>query len=483
MNGKLFIGGKWVESHSKESFTSLNPATEKSIGRFQKGNAEDVKEAIDAAEKAYENWKTTPAPKRGLILLKAAELLQKNKPKLAEIVTIEMGKPLAEGRSDVQEAIDAALYFAGEGRRLFGYTTTSELRNKFSMTIRMPVGVCGLITPWNFPIAIPAWKAFAALICGNPIIIKPSSDTPMCATAFVQILENAGIPKGVVNLVTGPGDTVGMELARNNKIKAISFTGHRDTGASILKSAGLKRVGLELGSKNGIIILDDADLSLALDGALWGGFGTTGQRCSATSRLIIQKGVVEKFQTAFVNNAKKLRIGSGLDKKTDIGPLVNKAALEKVSKYTQIGVEEGAKLLCGGRRYGKKGYFYEPTIFTNVSTDMRIAQEEIFGPVISIIVVESLNEAIEVINSVDYGLTSSIYTKDVNKAMHAIHNIEAGITYVNSPTIGSEVHLPFGGVKKSGNTREGGIMGIDEFSEIKTVYIDYSGKLQKAQFE
>lgn len=483
-NYKLYINGKWINSESGETFESINPAKPKQVlGKFQKGNEDDVNNAVEAAEKALEEWSSLPAPKRGLILLKAAQLLRKNKERLAREMTMEMGKVLMESRGDVQEAIDMAEYMAGEGRRLFGVTTPSELRDKFCMTVRLPVGVFGLITPWNFPMAIPAWKIMPALICGNTVVFKPSSDTPLCAIRLVEILEKAGVPKGVVNLVTGPGGSVGMSIVKHKKVRGISFTGHRDTGKTILKEAGIKKVSLELGGKNGIIVMDDADLKLALDGVIWGGYGTTGQRCTAASRVIVHEKIKEKFERMLVERIKRLRIGNGLNQKTDVGPLVNKAAQDKVKRYVEIGKEEGAKLLIGGKIPKREGFFFEPTLFTDCTTDMRIAQEEIFGPVVSLIPVKDFDEAIDAMNSIEYGLSSAIYTNDMRKAFLAIQRIEAGLTYINSSTIGSEVHLPFGGVKHSGNTREGGIGAIEEFSETKTVYIDYSGRLQKAQID
>jgi aldehyde dehydrogenase (NAD+) len=480
---KILIGGKWVNSQSKETFHSLNPATEKSLGKFQSGDENDVNQAVDAAERALEEWSSVPAPKRGEILFRAASLLRQNKEALAKLVTNEMGKVLPEARGDVQEAIDIAEYMAGEGRRLLGNTTPSELRDKFCMTVRRPIGVCGLITPWNFPIAIPAWKIMPALICGNTVIFKPASDTPLCAIKFVEILQKAGVPPGVINLVTGSGDQAGNPIVRHKSVRCISFTGSRETGLQITKDAGIKRVGLELGGKNGIIVLEDADLSLAIDGVIWGGYGTTGQRCTAASRVIVQQSIKEKFERVLVERVSKLRLGNGLDKRTDVGPLINKKALEKVHSYTEIGIKEGAKLLCGGSPLKGKGFFYQPTLFTDATYDMKIAQEEIFGPAVCIISVKDLEEAIEVMNSVSYGLSSSIYTSSMRSAFKAIEGIEAGLTYVNSSTIGSEAHLPFGGVKQTGNTREAGIEGINEFSEIKTVYFDYSGKLQKAQID
>lgn len=480
---KLYINGKWVNSSSGETFESNDPATEEVIAVLQKGDAQDVNKAVDTAEDAFKSWSDVPAPKRGSILLKIAQMLKENKERLAKLETMEMGKVLTESRGDVQEAIDIFEYMAGEGRRLFGHTTPSELRSKFCMTVRRPVGVFGIITPWNFPIAIPAWKLAPALVCGNAVVWKPSSDTPWCAIELVKILEKAGVPKGVVNLVTGPAEPVGTTLVKHKKVLGVSFTGHRDTGLWITQNAGIKKIGLEMGGKNGIIVMPDADMKMVLDGIIWGAFGTTGQRCTAASRVIMHEELKKKLEELLKNKAAALRLGSGLEPTTDVGPLVNKAAVEKSQKYTEIGKEEGAKLLCGGTRPSGKGFFFQPTIFTDVSMDMRIAQEEIFGPVLSLVPVSSLDEAIEAMNSVEYGLSSSIYTNDIKAAFKAIEKIETGITYVNSSTIGAEVHLPFGGVKQTGTTREAGILGIDEFSEVKTVYIDYSGKLQRAQID
>jgi aldehyde dehydrogenase (NAD+) len=479
---KLFIGGKWVAA-SDGFFPSLNPATEKPLAVFQRGSEMDVRKAVKAAEDALPKWKSIPAPKRGDLLLRVAQILRKRKEELSRILTMEMGKVLPEARGDVQEAIDITEYMAGEGRRLFGHTTPSELREKFAMSMRMPIGVCGLIAPWNFPFAIPAWKIMPALICGNTVVFKPSSDTPLCATELVKILIEAGLPKGVVNLVTGPGSTAGAELVKNPGVRGLSFTGNRSTGEWILKNAGIKKVGLELGGKNAIMVMDDADLKLALDGVIWGGFGTTGQRCTATSRVIVHEKVKKKFEKLLLKKTLTLRLGNGLSLSTDVGPLINRKAVEKSHTYSEIGIGEGAKLLCGGQAPKGRGYFYKPTLFTDVKPGMRIAQEEIFGPVISIIPFSGLDEGIEIMNGIEYGLSSAIYTQDVNKAFEAIEQIEAGLTYVNSSTIGSEVHLPFGGVKGTGYTREAGVLGLEEFSSVKTIYVDYSGKLQRAQID
>ncbi len=466
-------------------FSSLNPVNKKIIGKFQQGNKKDVEMAVKAAEDAYASWSEVPAPHRAEILFEVVQLLKQEKERLARLVTIEMGKVLKEGRGDVQEAIDAFEYMAGEGRRLLGNTAPSELRNKFCATIRVPVGVVGLITPWNFPTAIPSWKLAPALICGNTVVFKPSSDTPLCAIELLKILEKAGIPKGVVNLVTGTGGEVGAAMIKHPKIRSISFTGSKDTGAYILKNAGIKKVGLELGGKNAIIVMDDADLDLAVEGVIWGAFGTTGQRCTAASRVILHKYIKEEFEEKLLFRTEKLRLGDGLKDTTDVGPLVAKRAVVKTQKYTNIGKREGARLLTGGyERRDLKGFFYQPTIFTDVLPKMRIAQEEIFGPTVSLMRAENFDDAIKICNSIEYGLSSSMYTTNVDNAFKAISRIEAGITYINASTIGAEFHLPFGGIKKTGNgTREGGIAGIDEFSELKTIYVDYSGRLQKAQID
>lgn len=480
---KMYVNGEWIISSSEKTFESINPATGQSIGRFQEGNAHDVKHAVDVAEATFAKWSRVPPPSRARILFRVAELLRADKERLARLVTTEMGKVLPEARGDVQEAIDVFEYMAGEGRRLFGHTTTSELPDKFAMTVRAPAGVCGLITPWNFPMAIPAWKLAPALICGNTAVIKPSSDTPLCATELVKVLGKAGVPPGVVNLVTGPSATVGEEIVKNRRIHCLSFTGSRATGEWIMRHAGVKKVGMELGGKNPIIIMGDADLKLALDGVIWGAFGTTGQRCTAASRAIIHKSVSGRFTKMVVERAKKLRLGSGLDRKTDVGPMINRAAVQKTAGYVEIGRKEGAKMLCGGHAPGGRGFFFQPTVFSGVDMTMRIAREEIFGPVLSILEFDRLDEAIEMANDVDYGLSSSVYTKDISAAFRAMREIEAGITYINASTIGAEVHLPFGGVKGTGFTREAGIEGIDEFSHTKTLYVDYSGKLQRAQID
>lgn len=484
---KLFINGEWVESSTEETFEDINPATLEPIGKIHTASGEDVKRAVDSAQDAFESWSATPAPLRAKVLFRAARMLEERKEELARLMTVEMGKILKETRGDVQEAIDITYYAAGEGRRLLGETTPSELRDKFCMTVRRPIGVVGLITPWNFPIAIPAWKIMPALISGNTLVFKPASDTPILSIELVKILQESGLPKGVLNLVMGGGTTVGASIVKNKKLRAISFTGSLATGKWIMGELAkdMRRVSLELGSKNPVIIMDDADLNLALEGVLWGAFGTTGQRCTAASRVIVHEKIFDTFQEKLIERTKLLKLGNGLEGTTDMGPLINSSQLQKVEKYVDIGKNEGAKLVLGGRAAKPlPGYFFEPTIFTDVTPDMRIANEEIFGPVVGLMRASDLDDAIETANSVEYGLSSSIYTENMKNAFRAVEKIDTGITYINAPTIGAEIHLPFGGVKATGNgTREAGTTAIEEFTEIKAVYFDYSGRLQKAQID
>jgi aldehyde dehydrogenase (NAD+) len=487
---KNFIGGEWVEAASGETFETVSPANGETLGTFPKSSAEDVDRAVAAAKAAYEEWRLVPAPERGNILYRFAQLLVDQKDELTDLMTHEMGKVRAEAGGDVQEAIDMSLYMAGEGRRLFGQTTPSELRDKFNMTVRMPIGVVGVITPWNFPIAIPSWKITPALVCGNTIVFKPARDTPLLGERFVELLTEAGVPAGVINIVHGGGGAVGERLVRHPDVRVITLTGSRETGVEVLRAAaeGLKHVHLELGGKNAIIVLDDADLDLAVEGILWSAFGTSGQRCTAASRVIVQDGAYEQLQSRLVTAAERLRLGVGWDDDTDVGPVINKSSLEKIHSYTQIGKDEGARLLTGGEVASGNGlddgFYYRPTIFGDVDPQMRIAQEEIFGPTTALIRVRDVDEAIRVSNGIKYGLSSSIYTRDVNKAFRAIRDLQAGITYVNAGTIGAEVHLPFGGTKDTGNGhREAGQAALDVFTEWKSIYVDYSGKLQKAQID
>jgi len=488
---KNFINGEWVESRSGKAYENRNPAnTDELIGMFVSSIDEDVDAAVDAAKEAYKTWRLVPAPKRAEILFRAAELLLQRKEDFSKDMTREMGKVLAEARGDVQEAIDMTYYMAGEGRRLFGQTTPSELPNKFAMSVRQSIGVCGMITPWNFPMAIPSWKMMPALISGNTVVLKPAEDTPLSSYHLVQVLTEAGVPRGVVNLVSGDGPNAGAPLSQHKEVPVISFTGSTAVGRIIAQACApdFKHCSLEMGGKNIIIVMEDANLDLAVDGAVWGGFGTTGQRCTAASRVGVHKSVYKEFVERFVSRVKALKVGDGLDPNTDVGPCINEQQLKTVMNYVEIGKDEGAKLLAGGNRLDSgpyaKGWFHAPTVFGDCSPQMRIAQEEIFGPVVSVIPVESLEHAVDVANGVPYGLSASIYTRNVNRAFQATRDLYTGIVYVNAPTIGAETHLPFGGTKQTGNGhREAAIAAIDFFSEWKTIYIDYSDKLQRAQID
>ena len=486
-----FIDGEWVESSTGETFEDRNPAdTRDVVGIFQKSGKADVDAAVDAAKRAFARWRLVPAPRRAELVFKAAEILIERKEECARDMTREMGKVLAETRGDVQEAIDCAYYMAGEGRRMFGPTVPSELPNKFAMAVRQPIGICGMITPWNFPMAIPSWKLLPAIVCGNTCVIKPAQDTPLSTFNLVRALADAGVPHGVINIVTGFGPDVGTPLTEHSDVRAISLTGSSAVGRIVGQTAAksFKHCSLELGGKNPMIVLDDANLDLAIEGGLWGGFGTTGQRCTATSRIIVQKGVYSEFIERYVERAKKLKVGNGLDETVEMGPAINERQLATDLSYVDIAKNEGAKLVCGGNRLtGSKyqyGYFMEPTVFIDVDPQMRIAQEEVFGPVVAIIPCDDLEDAIGTANGIEYGLSSALYTKDVNRAFSAIRDLDAGITYINAPTIGAEVHLPFGGTKATGNGhREGGIGAIDFYTDWKSVYVDYSDKLQKAQID
>ena len=485
-----YIGGEWVDAASGETFESTSPANGEAIGTFPRSGAEDVARAVAAAKSAYEDWRLVPAPRRGEILFRFAQLMTDQKEDLSQLMAREMGKVLPEARGDVQEAIDMAYYMGGEGRRLFGQTTPSELPEKFNMSVRQPIGVVGVITPWNFPIAIPSWKILPALVCGNTVVFKPATDTPTLGERFVELLIEAGVPGGVVNVVHGGGGEVGNAIVIHPDVPVITLTGSRETGVQVTKDAAdrLKHVHLELGGKNAIIVLEDADLELAVEGILWSAFGTSGQRCTAASRVIAQDGIYDELASRLVGEAEKLRLGVGWEEDTDVGPVINQAALEKIHSYTTIGKDEGATLLTGGEVASgdgfDKGFYYRPTIFGDVDPEMRIAQEEIFGPTVGIIKVSDVDEAIRVSNGIKYGLSSSIFTRDVNKAFRAMRDLKAGITYINAGTIGAEVHLPFGGVKDTGNGhREAGQAALDFFTEWKSIYVDYSGRLQKAQID
>lgn len=482
-----YIAGKWKEPRSGEYYQNINPATGEVLGEFPRSNKEDILEAIEAAYNALDRWRSFPAPKRAEIIFKAGEILLARKEELAREMTMEMGKVLKEARGDVQEGIDMTYYAAGEGRRMDGQVVPSELPNKWAMCIRVPIGVVAAITPWNFPLAIPTWKIMPALVAGNTVVFKPASYTPKSAYNLVKILEEAGLPDGVLNLVFSNGPIFGDIVLEDQRVGMISFTGSTEIGTHLLQRAPKrhKRIHTEMGGKNAIIVLNDADFELAVEGIIWSAFGTTGQRCTACSRVIVEKGVKEKLLPILVERTKKLKLGNGLDPSTDVGPLVSEAQVKVVEKYVEIGKNEG-KLLCGGKRPDEpelqQGSFFLPTIFDNVKPDATIAQEEIFGPVVAVIEAENFDSAIKINNATNYGLSTSIYTRDVNKAFKAMEKIDTGLVYINAGTIGAEVHLPFGGMRGTGNGhREAGKTCFDTFTEWKTIFVDYSGRLQKAQ--
>lgn len=486
-----YIDGRWVPALSGKTFESVNPATGETVGTVPFSDAADVARAVEAADRAFDKWRTTPAPHRAEILHIAADLIRERKSQLGELLTREMGKVLTEALGDVQEAIDMGMYMAGEGRRLNGLLVPSELPSKWAMAVRDPLGVVGIITPWNFPIAVPSWKIFPALVCGNTIVWKPAEDTPVLAVEFVKILEQAGLPPGVINLISGPGKPTGEALVEHPRVRLITFTGSTTTGrlVSIKCAENLKRVSLEMGGKNAIIVLDDADLDLALDGIVWSAFGTSGQRCTAASRLIVTPGVGREIPERLAERTAKLRLGNGLLPTTEVGPVINERAVNKIHSYTQAARNEGAAVLVGGDRAMDgalgRGFFYKPTIFDRVTPTMRVAQEEIFGPALSIIHADSVDQAIQINNTVNFGLSASVYTSNVNKAFQAMRDISTGILYINAGTIGSEVQLPFGGTRGTGNGhREGGGPPVLEvFTEWKSIYVDYSGRLQRAQID
>ena len=485
-----FVDGRWTASSSGGVFENRNPANRADlIGVFQESTPADAEGAIQAAQRAYATWRLVPAPRRAEMLFRAAQLIADRKEQFARDMTREMGKVLEETRGDVQEAIDMTFFMAGEGRRLYGQTVPSELREKFAMSVRQPLGVCAVITPWNFPMAIPSWKIMPALVCGNTVVFKPSSLTPLSAVNFVKVLEEAGIPAGVVNLVTG-GAEVGTTLSTHETVKVVSFTGSTAVGRVVNQNAAssFKKVHLEMGGKNVVMIMDDAQLELAVEGCVWGGFGTTGQRCTAASRVVVHERVYDEFLEEFSRRVRVLRVGDGGVDGVQMGPSISESQLATVMKYVEIGKQEGATLVTGGRRLASgahaQGWFHEPTIFADVTPSMRIAREEIFGPVVSVMRCRSLSEAIDIGNDVAYGLSASIYTRDINKAFTAMRDMYTGIFYVNAPTIGAEVHLPFGGTKATGNGhREAGIAALDVFSEWKSIYVDFSGRLQRAQID
>ena len=486
MEFQSYINGKWVEGRSR--FQTINPANEELLAEIAQAEVNDVEAAVDAATAAFKSWRLVPAPLRGELLFKIGDILKQKKEELARLLTQDMGKVISEARGDVQEAIDMAYFMGGEGRRLLGYTAPVEMPNKFGMAVRDPAGVVGLITPWNFPIAVPSWKIFPALVAGNTVIWKPSPETPAISAAFVKVFEEAGLPAGVFNLILAPGVEVAKALVSHPGVRVLSFTGSTSTGRAIGETAARlnKKVSLEMGGKNAIIVLEDANVELVTDATLWAAFGTSGQRCTAASRLIVQKGIAAKVKESLAERTKKLRLGDGLDPQVEIGPVINKAAMERIHNFVQIGQQEGARALVGASvaDVNGKGFFYSPTLFDGVQPGSTLEAEEIFGPVLSIIEVNSLEEAIEVNNRSQYGLSTSIFTQDVNRAFTAMRDIFSGLVYINHGTTGAEIQFPFGGVRGTGNGhREAGQAALEVFTEWKSIYVDYSGRLQRAQID
>jgi alpha-ketoglutaric semialdehyde dehydrogenase len=483
-----YIDGKWVKGSAGSTFETINPANERVLANIHAAGIADVNAAVEAATRAFDSWRLTPAPLRGELLFKIGELLKTHKEELARLLTQDMGKVIEEARGDVQESIDMAFYMGGEGRRLLGYTAPVEMENKFGMAVRDPSGVVGIITPWNFPIAVPSWKIFPALVAGNTLIWKPSPETPAISAAFVKVFEEAGLPPGVFNLLLAPGADVAQALVSHPGVRVLSFTGSTTTGRLIAESAAKlnKKVSLEMGGKNAIIVLDDANLDLAADATLWAAFGTSGQRCTAASRLIVQRGIAPKLKDILVERTLELRVGDGLDEDVQIGPIINKAAVQRIHSFVEAGKQEGSRALTGAAiaDVDGKGFFYRPTLFDGVQPGSTLEREEIFGPVLSIIEVDSLEEAIRVNNRSKYGLSTSIFTQDVNRAFTAMRDVFTGLVYINHGTTGAEIQFPFGGVRGTGNGhREAGQAGLDLFTEWKSIYVDYSGKLQRAQID
>jgi acyl-CoA reductase-like NAD-dependent aldehyde dehydrogenase len=484
-----YIGGRWVPARSGRTFFNHNPANGEILGEYPASGAEDLDAAVEAAAGAYRDWRLTPAPKRAEILYRAGEIIRERKEDLARAMTREMGKILTEARGDVQEGIDMAYLAAGEGRRMYGVTTPSEMPNKWAMSVRCPVGVVGVITPWNFPFAIPSWKLMPALVAGNTAVFKPAGDTPEMAWHFTRIFEEAGLPPGVLNLVFGSGSQVGQPMVEHPRVQVISFTGSTEVGLGLNAAAGRlgKRVSLEMGGKNAVIVMEDANLELAVEAILWSAYGTTGQRCTACSRVMVHGQVHDELAQRLAERANALRVGDGLEPETQMGPLVNATQVATVEKYVGVGRSEG-RLVAGGARAAEgalaKGHFFRPTLFADVKSSARIASEEIFGPVLALVKVQSLEEAVAINNASPYGLSSSIFTQDVNRAVAAMRDLDTGIVYVNHGTTGAETHLPFGGTRGTGNGhREAGHTMLDPFTEWKSIYVDFSGRLQRAQID
>lgn len=485
-----FIAGQWVPSASGHTYSTVNPANKTEIiGYFQESAREDAHRAIQAAYDAFSEWAATPGPTRGLLLFKAWEILRERAEDFARTMTLEEGKPLTDARGEVKRSLNVLEFMAGEGRRLKGETLPSELRYNLAYTIKKPLGVVAIITPWNFPLAIALWKIAPALVSGNSVVFKPASGTPLTAIKIVQLLVDAGLPPGVLNMVTGPGATVGFELVENPVVRAVSFTGSTETGTVIYEKASrsLKRVQCEMGGKNAVLVLEDADLELAVEGIAQGAFGSTGQRCTATSRVIVLDPVKDEFLRLLLERTRRVRVGSGFTPGVEVAPLASESQFRKVTSYIEVGQSEGARLAYGGRvprgEEFQKGFYVEPTIFDEVRPDMRIFQEEIFGPVVSVTTAKTFEEAIQLANEVKYGLSASIYTRDLDRAFRFVDQIEVGMVHINSPTLGGEAHVPFGGIKASGlGEREQGSTALDFFTQDIVVYVDYTGRKREARF-
>lgn len=478
-----FIAGQWTDTATGRRIQDLNPAdTSDVIAEAPSSSSAEAAAACEAAAHAFEGWRNTPAPVRGQVLYRVQRRMEQRKEELAEALTREEGKTIAESRGEVQRAINVVEFFAGQGRRITGDTIPSELPNNFCYTVKQPVGPVAVITPWNFPVAIPIWKIAPALVCGNSVVFKPASLTPLTAALIVEIFDESGLPPGVLNLIYGGGREVGDTVVKHPAIQAVSFTGSNDVGVGLYTAAAQRGIKCqcEMGGKNPIVILGDADLELAVESTIQGAFGSTGQRCTATSRAIVEEGIANEFVERLHARAASLVVGNGLDPKTNIGPSVDDKQLDTVLEYVGVGRSEGAKLVRGGERIRDsgldRGFFVAPAIFDNVTPDMRIAQEEIFGPVLSVIRAPDAKSALRVANGVKFGLSASVYTNDVAAMFRFVDQLEAGIIHVNSPTVGGEAHIPFGGMKATGvGLREMGTVAVDFYTELKVVYVDYTG--------
>jgi aldehyde dehydrogenase (NAD+) len=479
-----YINGEWIESVSNKTTENINPAnTDDIIGTVKLSTREEARAAVEAAANAFHSWRTTPAPTRGKIVARFAQVLEREKESTAQLLTREEGKTVAESRGELQRSINVADFCAGEARRLNGETIQSELPLNFAYTIKQPLGVVACITPWNFPVAIPVWKIAPALVAGNTVVFKPATITPATATRIVELFEEAGMPKGVLNLIIGSGSEAGDEIINHAAVKAISFTGSNGVGIRLYEQASRRgaKVQCEMGGKNPVVVLEDADMDLAVESTAQGAFGSTGQRCTATSRAVVVNEIADEFVKRIVEKAKSLRIGDGMKPNTDVGPSVDESQFKTVLDYINIGKEDGATLMCGGAKAEgeglDKGYFVQPTVFDNVMPDMRIAREEIFGPVLSVQRVKNFDEAMRVANDCEYGLSSSIFSNDASRIFRFVDEIETGMTHINSPTTGGEAHIPFGGIKATGiGEREQGSTALDFYTELKVVYVDYTGR-------